>query len=858
MGPGSGPDQQWGSATAEGGDKAANKADPASLTSKYPPIRGQDAPSAKDNPAEVVAPKAREQVRGFDSATSKELADRRTETTRTFSNSDGTQTTEFSQEPINHRKPDGSWAAVDPTLVPDAGKGWRNASDSVDIRLAPSANGSPLVRYALDGEHEFGFSLNGTAASPGQANGASVIYQAVRPQVDLRFDVRAGAVKESIVLHSADTPRTFDFPLHLKGLTPKVVDDRLELTGRDGKVMAVVPAGFMIDSHDGPAGGAQSTGVRYELVGQTLRVTLDDAWLKDAARRYPVVVDPTVTRLETNHSMYVQRVGNSSNTSYSDGAQLRAGTVIDNGVRLNTASYIDFPGVEHNLRNHKIFGATLGLTNEWSYSCGARAVTVHPVLQGWDAFRNKYSYPGPSYGGELSSASFAYGFIARGQANFGLSVRASETDVYGWKKFYGHATANKPKLSITHTPYDAEYRIDRPVPKPALLRGGGPGTVGISVTNKGATTWTPGEYVLSYRQFSNSGAPMVQVNDSATLSHDVGRGQTVLLEAKIHPPAEWGKYTFEFSMHRKGHAYFVDEQIPPAVLVVEMQNVPPALQEQYPPNGYSAPTLRPTLWAKGVDIDNGGAGLQYRFKVCEKDVPAACVDSGYSTNQAWTVPAGALKWSKNYLWNAFIKDSGGAESQPVQSSALLTAVPQPEITSHLGNAPYSGSTGEVDAQVGNYRTSAVDLSVGSLGPALSVSRTYNSLDPRKNLTFGAGWSTQFDMRVVEDTDGSGNAVVPTQTVSRSASATTVGVRMHLHPAGTPRSLARRGDGRWWTRTPPGTTSAPAASRPASAITAVMASHSPMTTPAQAGSYSSAAWTTAACSGSPGPAMSLRR
>ncbi|MGZ3143072.1 LamG-like jellyroll fold domain-containing protein [Lentzea chajnantorensis] len=787
MGPASGPGQQWGDAAAANGDPAANRADPRSLQAEYQPVKGQDTPSAKDNPTEVVT-RERGAVRGFDAATSKELADRRTETSRTFGNADGTETTEVSQEPINHRGPDGSWAPVDPSLVA-AGGGWRNASDSVDIRLAAAADATPLVRYALDGDHELGFSLRGSAASAGQVSGSSVTYPAVQPRVDLRFDVSAGTVKESIVLHSADTPRTFDFPLHLKGLTPRISNGNLELTGRDGKVAAVVPAGFMVDAHDGPAGGVQSKGVRYELAGQVLRVTLDDAWLRDPARKYPVVVDPTVTTPESGHTMYVQRVGSSSNTSYSDGAQLRAGTVVDNGTRINAATYLDFSGIENTLRNHRIFGATLGLTNEWSYSCGARPVSVHPVTQGWNAFAGTYPYPGPAYGGELASSSFAYGYIAPGssrsncpqataaidlgaagrdlvqrwvtgqQANYGLTVRASETDVYGWKKFYGHATANKPKLSITHTPYDAEYRFDRPVPKPALLKGGVPGTIGISVTNRGPTTWTPGEYVLSYRQFAASGAPMVQVNDSATLTGDVGRGQTVALEAKIFPPADWGEYTFEFSMHRKGHAYFVDEQIPPAVLNLEMQNVPPALQEQYPPNGYSAPTLRPTLWAGGIDIDNGGAGLQYRFKVCDKDNASSCVDSGYSANQSWTVPAGALRWSKTYLWNAFVKDSGGAESQPVQGSALLTAVPQPEITSHLGNAPYSGSTGEVDAQVGNYRTSAVDLSVGGVGPALGVSRTYNSLDPRRDLTFGAGWSTQFDMRVVEDTDGSGNAVV---------------------------------------------------------------------------------------------------
>ncbi|MFE9751445.1 DNRLRE domain-containing protein [Saccharothrix saharensis] len=784
--PGHGPAQQWGDAQGAVDAQAVHKAEPRSLQSQFPEIEGQPEPGPPANEARVGEPAPRE-VRGFDAATSRELADRRTDRSRTFANSDGTLTTEVSQDPLHHRDRDGSWAAVDPTAVRD-GDQWRNKSDSVDVRLANTADAAPLVRMSLGDKTSFGFSLKDAARSTGRAEGSRVTYPAVRPNVDLRLDLQSGGVKETLVLHSADTPRSFDFPLRLEGVTAKVVDGAIELVDAEGERRALVPAGHMEDSHDGPAGPAFSAGVRYELVGDVLRVHLDRDWLADPARRYPVLVDPTVTTLESPASMYVQRQSNNQNFSNAAGQELRVGTVQDGGVTIHTASYLAFPGVESSLAHHKVFGASLALTNFHSYSCNPRPVSVHPVTAPWTAGTG-HTFPGPAYGAELDSASFAYGYIAPGatrsncpqatagiplgakgrdlvqrwvsgqQANYGLTVRASETDQYGWKKFYGHGTANKPRLFITHTPYDASYRFDRPTPQPPLLKGGQPGKVGITVTNHGATTWTPGEYVLSYRQFSANGAPMVQVNDSAVLPHEVPRGHSVSLEAAITPPADWGQYTFEFSMHRKGHAYFVDEQIPPAALVLEMKNVPPVLRAQYPPNGYSAPTLTPTLWANGLDIDNGGAGLQYRFVVCDKANTAACVDSGYQGSPSWTVPAGSLRWSKTYTWNAYVKDSGGAESAPVQASALLTAVPQPEVTAHLGNAPYSGKAGDVDAQVANYRTSAIDASVGSTGPPLTVTRTYNSLDPRRDLLFGAGWTSQFDMRAVQDQDGTGNVVI---------------------------------------------------------------------------------------------------
>ena len=86
-------------------------------------------------------------------------------------------------------------------------------------------------------------------------------------------------------------------------------------------------------------------------------------------------------------------------------------------------------------------------------------------------------------------------------------------------------------------------------------------------------------------------------------------------------------------------------------------------------------------------------------------------------------------------------------------------MPQPSITTHLANAPYNGANKAFDPQNGNYFSSAIDVSLTGAGPELSVARTYNSLDPRRELAFGAGWSTRWDMKVVPDDDGSGNILV---------------------------------------------------------------------------------------------------
>ena len=162
-----------------------------------------------------------------------------------------------------------------------------------------------------------------------------------------------------------------------------------------------------------------------------------------------------------------------------------------------------------------------------------------------------------------------------------------------------------------------------------------------------------------------------------------------------------------------------------------------------------------------MDIDAPpGSSLQYKFEVCEQDSagnPVTCTTSAYQTSPAWTVTAGRLSWSKAYLWRAFVKDATSEVASP--RSALLTAVPQPEVTSHLAGAPYGTPDKEFDPQVGNFSTAAVDAPVTTVGPELTLVRTYNSLDPRRDLLFGAGWSTRYDMKVVPDNDGSGNVVV---------------------------------------------------------------------------------------------------
>ncbi|MFD7290896.1 LamG-like jellyroll fold domain-containing protein [Streptomyces sp. NPDC059863] len=797
-----GPGQRWGS--AEGRDHlvadGTNRTTGQSLRAKYP-LRAPSVrkPDEGRNTASVATPPApAEAVTGFDRATSKEIVSERAAHSRTYANADGTETTELSTTPLHYRDGAGAWRPVDPALVASDG-GWAGAAGSVGVRLADRADADRLAAVTFPSGESFAYGLDGAAAAKGAAtpengdedgngngngneDGAAdsrVSYREVLPETDLWLDSRAGGVKETLVLRSTDAPTTFDFPLALTGLTAKPGtagsggEGSVVLADDQGRTKAVIPAGFMED-----ANGAVSHAVRYELIardgGQALRVSADRDWLTDPARAFPVRVDPSVDTTASSRSMYV-----TENGAVAGSNELHVGK----GAAGSTASYLGFPGLDTELKNHKIFGAQLQVVNFDAPSCKPRSVSVHPVTQSWTVATGG-SYPGPSVGGSLASKSFAYGHIAVGssksgcpaagelfdlgkggrdlvqrwvdgsQPNYGLSLRASATDPLGFKKFTGDTTANPPKLFVTHSPYNASYSFPKPVPDPPVLQNQA-GKVKVTVTNKGAETWTAGGYYLAYRAYDSKGKLVTQQR-AADVTGQVAHGGRITFDATIKalPP---GTYMLDFTMVRTGGKVFTDEQVPPGRLVLQVFDIAPVVKEQFPPNGYQAQTLTPQLWAAGVDIDAPpGSTLQYKFEICEADKdgkPTGCTTSAYQSGSAYTVPAGRLKWGTTYLWRGFVKDA--SNEVPTAQVALVAAVPQPEITSRLAEAQGK----EFDPNVGNFTTAAIDASVAGVGPDLTLVRTYNSLDPRRDAAFGAGWSTRYDMRLTPDDDGTGNVVI---------------------------------------------------------------------------------------------------
>ncbi len=224
----------------------------------------------------------------------RELVSSRTRTSRTYEDAQGALTSRVYPGSVNYRAPDGSWKAIDNTVVATTG-GFANKAGHYSVKLPSRLGGGPVT---VSREGSFvSFDLVGARAA-GRAAGSSVTYPSAFKGVDARYDVGSDALKETLVLASRQSQRSFAFRLGMSaGLTPKLqATGGVSFEDNTGRVVSSFAAPFMVD-----AAGVRSRAVDFGLVrdakGWKLTTTASAAWLEDPARRYPVRVDPYASPL---------------------------------------------------------------------------------------------------------------------------------------------------------------------------------------------------------------------------------------------------------------------------------------------------------------------------------------------------------------------------------------------------------------------------------------------------------------------------------------------------------------------------------------------------------------------------------
>ena len=230
-----------------------------------------------------------------------EQPDLRTRYSSTRYNADHSFTTSTSVHPVNYRATNGGWQPVDSTLIASnqGGYAWQNRANSFQAQFKGQL-GDDYLRWVVDGQ-AVSMSLQGGAPARASVKGSTIRYPGALPRVNATYSVLGDGLEEVLELQDASAQSSFQFQLK----TPKGTSARQQ--GDGSWVFALpgrAPGSFWLKAPYASDSGARAVEpgqpharVSVQENGDGFQVTLsvDQTWLHDSARRFPVFVDPTIS-----------------------------------------------------------------------------------------------------------------------------------------------------------------------------------------------------------------------------------------------------------------------------------------------------------------------------------------------------------------------------------------------------------------------------------------------------------------------------------------------------------------------------------------------------------------------------------
>lgn len=328
-----------------------------------------------------------------------------------FRMSDGSYRATQYEVPV-HFIQNGEWTDYDNTLTEvDANtedgesasnKDLKNTLADYSVRLSKKTNGKKFVRIEKDG---YKLSWYYTKANKITAQiteitddgdettleklSSQVVYKNVYKDIDFEYIVGSEGLKENIILKSEDTQTEFVAEYKANGLTPVQVNDKtIELRAEDGTVIYTINAPYMTDANMEYSDGITLTLSNVKNNKFTVTTTLDEDWLNDNDRAYPVTVDPVIETEQNAAKMASAFVASSyPNRNYYTYGQSNGG--VDSGSMYvgkitgygQTESYVKFDLPTLGVAD-KVVNAVVGV---YLIDCDeGLQVNAKRLLQSWD------------------------------------------------------------------------------------------------------------------------------------------------------------------------------------------------------------------------------------------------------------------------------------------------------------------------------------------------------------------------------------------------------------------------------------------------------------------------------------------
>ncbi len=320
-----------------------------------------------------------------------EIASLRTRDSKTVKTAAGPLQTTVYAGSINYKDGSGSWQPIDDTLIAAPGTatgyGFTNRANQYSVLLPSDLSSAPVK--VSQGAASVSFQLAGASGAPTAVAGDTETYGSALHGVDLIYQATPDALKESIRLDNPTAPSSYAFTVSTAGVsaTPNR-SGAIDLVDSAGKVSFSFARPSMVD-----AAGVESDSVHMTLAGNTLTVAADAAWLADPARKFPVVIDPTVSSYGADQNCYITAAATNTSNCGPGVTTLKAGW--DGSFARRTL-------LQFNIQNNifpeysNVLSAELGLYLTSETTTTSTSLAAYPITQstGWTTSATWNNYDG--------------------------------------------------------------------------------------------------------------------------------------------------------------------------------------------------------------------------------------------------------------------------------------------------------------------------------------------------------------------------------------------------------------------------------------------------------------------------------
>lgn len=684
------------------------------------------APDIVENPAgepepEVVEPWEPGEVTG--PSVEAELV-HRGEFTEKYREPDGRTLLVVGAEPLNARDADGDWVPVGTDLFHRADGSWSTEVHPVDPVLGATASDEGAFAVERNGAR-LEFTLEGAAdsevtkvAEPARQNlPDGFVYADVFDDVDLRFDIEQGGVKESLILGElpGEADAVFSWLVDTHGLDASIGEaGEIEFTDPLGNVRFHIPTPVMWDSA-GPDGRStealRNVDASVEEVGDAWRITLrpDYDWLSDPDRVFPITVDPTVVYGEVGRIAY--KSDGATRTDMVLVGNARSGgdrywrTVVKYGYSGLAGSQVLSAQMYLEYANDGYTGTAAGnvyWASCFAYTCVGDWLANYSIGSGnayssWEGLSNRYADA-----------------VRANDFDLALMVTGAETAGSYTYKALGTAmifeTNEFPSVPamVSPSPANNAQRVSTtPIFKATASD---PDDAGLYYTVKVGTTsnveaskvWESGWV------YSTTGSYSAQIPQTSDL--DPATTYYWQVSVKDDNDGAWGTPTVRTS----GVRTFKTNT--PAPFVTQGSTAPLT--------GAVVTNLTPTF-TTGTVTDINGDPVKYQFRIATgTDAKSgAVISSGWQSSTSWQVPSGTLQDGVAYSWVVLTSDGIDYYLSPQWVSKFKVNL----RLGASGPSPYD-SAGPVTVNLanGNVLLNFTSPIVSTVGGAMGMAFSYSS------------------------------------------------------------------------------------------------------------------------------------